>query len=81
MEAEGRAKTKSLRDRIAQLEKKLKEVNADLKRMEEEFADPEFYAAKDDVAQVTKRYEATKRRINRLEAQWTESMQLLESES
>ena len=79
-EADARARTKSLRDRVRKLERQLEELGAELSRMEEEFAHPEFYAAREDIAEVTKRYEAGKRRRGRLESQWAEAVQVLESE-
>jgi ATP-binding cassette, subfamily F, member 3 len=81
LEAEARAKTKSLRNRIARIETELEKLNSELKSMEDEFADPDFYSTREDIAQVTKRYESSKRRLVRLEEQWAESMQLLETES
>ena len=80
IEAEARAKTKTLRHRIARLESEMDELTSRLKLMEEEFADPDFYTTRDDVAAVTMRYESSKRRLQRLEEQWAESMQLLEAE-
>ena len=48
--------------------------------MEREFAHPAFYT-RDDVAEVTKQYEARKRRLDKLEAQWTEAVQEVEAEA
>jgi ATP-binding cassette, subfamily F, member 3 len=79
-EAHARARTKSLRDRVTKLEGQLEDLAAELRRMEEEFADPEFYASRNDIAEVTKRYEAGKRRRVRLESQWAEAVQVLESD-
>ncbi|MDQ4145949.1 MAG: ABC-F family ATP-binding cassette domain-containing protein [Actinomycetota bacterium] len=80
-EAEARARSKTLRDRVRKLELELERVGAELGAMEKEFADPEFYATREDVAEVTQRYEARKRRVQRLEAQWAEAVQVLESET
>jgi ATP-binding cassette subfamily F protein 3 len=81
VEAEERARSKSLRDRVRRLERELEKAGAELGAMEKEFADPDFYATRDDVAQVTKRYESHKRRVEALEAQWAEAVQVLESDS
>ena len=79
-EAEARARSKTLRERVRKLERELEKAGAELGAMEKEFADPDFYTARDDVAEVTKRYESHKRRVDRLEAQWAEAVQVLESD-
>jgi ATP-binding cassette, subfamily F, member 3 len=79
VEAESRARTKSLRNRIASIERKLERMNAEIEAMEETFADPQFYASGEEVAEVTKRYEARKRKRADLESEWSEAAQLLES--
>jgi ATP-binding cassette subfamily F protein 3 len=78
LEAEARAATKNLRDRIAKLERRLESLNAELAQMEADFADPDFYAAADDVADLTKRYEARKRRRSELESEWAAAVESLE---
>ena len=74
IEAAARARTKTLRDRVRRIERELDELGAELRAMEKEFADPDFYLARDDVAEVTKRYEMRKRRVDKLEAQWEEAV-------
>jgi ATP-binding cassette, subfamily F, member 3 len=81
LEAEARARTKSLRDRVVRIERKIEAIEAELTAMDESFADPEFYAVRDDIADVTRRYEARKKRRAELEAEWTEAMQVLEAGS
>jgi len=78
IEAEARARTKSLRDRVSRIEGRLETLTHELAEMEAAFADPEFYATSDDVAALTKRYEAGKRRRVRLEAEWAEAVERLE---
>jgi ATP-binding cassette subfamily F protein 3 len=78
LEAEARAATKGLRDRIAQLEQRLERLTAELAEMEATFADPEFYSTADDVAGATQRYESRKRRRAELEAEWAEAVESLE---
>ena len=78
-EADARAKTKSLRDRVTRLEKQIETLEADLAELEKAFADPDVYMSGVDVAEMTKRYESAKRRRARLETEWTEAMQTLET--
>jgi ATP-binding cassette subfamily F protein 3 len=78
VEAEARAATKNLRERIAKLERRLESLNAELAQMEAAFADPNFYASADDVADLTKTYEARKRRRSELESEWAEAVESLE---
>ncbi|MDQ4095800.1 MAG: ABC transporter ATP-binding protein, partial [Actinomycetota bacterium] len=80
-EAQARARTKTLRDRVRKIEEELEKVGAELGAIEKEFADPDFYATRDDVAEVTRRYESRKRRVEKLEAQWAEAVEVLESEA
>lgn len=81
LEAESRARTKLLRDRVVTIERKIEAIEAELAAMDRSFADPEFYAARDDIAEVTRRYEARKKRRAQLEVEWTEAMQVLEAGS
>lgn len=77
-EAEERAASKSVRDRVARIEAKLDSVGAELSELEAMFAAPDIYSSGADVVDLTKRYEAAKRRLARLEAQWTEAVAALE---
>ncbi|HEV3472935.1 MAG TPA: ABC-F family ATP-binding cassette domain-containing protein [Actinomycetota bacterium] len=77
-EAEARAETKAIRDRVAAIEAKLDSVGAELAELEAMFAAPDIYSSGADVVDLTKRYEAAKRRLARLEAQWTEAVSALE---
>ncbi|HYI44141.1 MAG TPA: ABC-F family ATP-binding cassette domain-containing protein [Actinomycetota bacterium] len=79
LEAEARQQTKTLRDRVTRIERELDELTNELKTFEEAFADPELYMSGADVADMTKRYEAGKRRRKKLEGTWTEAMQSLET--
>ena len=78
-EAAARERNKSLRDRAISIERELERVGAELRAMEKDFADPEFYARRDDVAELTKSYEARKRRFERLEAEWADAVQEAEA--
>jgi ATP-binding cassette subfamily F protein 3 len=79
-EAEARAATKNLRDRIDRAERRLEKIDAELAEMEASFADPAFYATADDVAIMTQRYESRKRKRDELEAEWAEAVESLELE-
>ena len=79
LEAEARARTKTLRDRIATIERELEEVGAELARFQEQFAAPDFYMSGVDVAEVTRLYEAGKRRLENLESVWAAAVEELES--
>jgi ATP-binding cassette subfamily F protein 3 len=79
LEAEARQQTKSLRDRVTRIERELDELTTELKVFEEAFADPDLYMSGADVAEMTKRYEAAKRRYKKLESNWAEAMQNLEA--
>ncbi|MDQ4065668.1 MAG: hypothetical protein M3161_06440, partial [Actinomycetota bacterium] len=78
LEAQARAATKALRDRIARIEVELETVGAELRALEETFAAPDVYTSGADVVDITKRYEAAKRRLERLERQWSEAVEALE---
>jgi ATP-binding cassette subfamily F protein 3 len=79
LEAEARQQTKTLRDRVTRIERELDELTTELKVFEEAFADPDLYMSGADVAEMTKRYEAAKRRHKKLESNWAEAMQNLEA--
>ena len=79
LEAEARARTKTLRDRIATIEKELEAVAEELARLQEQFASPDFYMSGVDVGEVTRLYEAGKRRLENLESVWAAAMEELES--
>jgi ATP-binding cassette subfamily F protein 3 len=78
-EAEERGRLKGLKERVRSIEAKLEEVTEELRGFEESFAAPDVYSSGADVADLTRRYEAAKRRAARLETEWTEAVQTLES--
>ncbi len=49
-----------------------------MRALEETFAAPDVYTSGADVVDITKRYEAAKRRLERLERQWSEAVEALE---
>jgi ATP-binding cassette, subfamily F, member 3 len=78
MEAQARAETKGLRDKVSKLEKRIQEVGAELKRLEAVMADPEVYSSGADVAALVRDYESAKRRMARLEGEWETAAESLE---
>ena len=79
LEAEGRARTKSLRERVTKIEKQLEALGKELDEFKEQFAAPDLYMSGADVTDLTKRYEAARRKASRLEEQWAEAMEELEA--
>jgi len=79
LEAEARARTKGLRDRVARIERELDQLGAELAEFQELFASPDLYMSGADVTDLTKRYEAARRRAGKLEAAWAEAIQALEA--
>lgn len=77
-EAQARAATKDLRERIARIEAELETVGQELRALEQTFAAPDIYSSGADVVDITNRYETAKRRLEHLERQWTEAVDALE---
>jgi ATP-binding cassette subfamily F protein 3 len=80
-EAEERARTKTLRDRVARIEREVEKLGAELAELEVMFASPDLYMAGGDVAAMTKKYDEGKKRLARLETAWAEAMESLDSRS
>ncbi|MDQ3915726.1 MAG: ATP-binding cassette domain-containing protein [Actinomycetota bacterium] len=78
VEAEARARTKDLRDRVTKIERRLHEAGAELRRLEGVMADPEVYSSGTDVAALVRDYESAKRRMARLEGEWEAAAESLE---
>ena len=79
IEAEERGRLKALKQRVGRIEAALESVAGELRELEEIFAAPDIYSSGADVAELTKRYEARKTRRAKLEAEWTEAVEDLES--
>ena len=79
-EAEERNRFTVIRQRVRKIESQMEELGVEIKELEETFAAPDVYSSGADVADLTRRYEAAKRRAARLEAEWTDAMQTLEAE-
>ena len=69
-----------IRQKVRKIESQLETLGAEIKELEETFAAPDVYSSGADVADLTRRYEAAKRKATRLEAEWAEAMQTLEAE-
>ena len=78
-QAEARARTKKLRDRVATVERELEEVLGENERLAAVLADPNFYSSGDDVGELVKDYNANKRRMELLEEEWQEATLALET--
>ncbi|HEX2236198.1 MAG TPA: ATP-binding cassette domain-containing protein, partial [Actinomycetota bacterium] len=78
LEAQARAQTKELRDKVTRLERRIHEVGAELKRLEAVMADPEVYSSGTDVAALVRDYESAKRRMAKLEGEWETAAESLE---
>jgi ATP-binding cassette, subfamily F, member 3 len=77
--AEDRARTKSLRDRVAAIERELDELQAEMARIESILGDPDAYARGEDMGRLSRSYERAKRRTSALEVEWEEAAVSLES--
>jgi ATP-binding cassette subfamily F protein 3 len=78
IEAQARAHTKDLRDKVAGLERRIAEAGAELERLEAVMADPEVYSSGTDVAALVRDYESAKRRMAGLEREWETAAESLE---
>ena len=78
MEAEERARTKDLRDRIGVIEERLDQVTAETTRISAILGDPGVYETGADIPALVKEYEGWKRKTERLEREWEEATRALE---
>jgi ATP-binding cassette subfamily F protein 3 len=78
IEAEHRARTKRLRDRVRTIEEELDELRAANARIEVVLGDPEAYSSGVDIAETVHEYEINKRRAELLEEEWAEASTDLE---
>jgi len=79
LEAEQRARTKRLRDRVRVIETELEELRAENARIETQLADPAAYSSGLDVGELVREYNANKRRSELLEQEWEEAALDLEN--
>ncbi len=77
-EAEERARTKDLRDRIRSIEQKLDRASAEMKELEEILADPAVYRSDHDVVELSQRYERARRKATELETAWERATEALD---
>ncbi|HVF53936.1 MAG TPA: ABC-F family ATP-binding cassette domain-containing protein [Actinomycetota bacterium] len=80
-DAEARARTRSLRERVGTIERQLEELGAEISKMEETFASPDIYMSGADVGSLTTAYERAKKRRSRLEVEWADAQETLEAAS
>ena len=78
IEAEHRARTKRLRDRVRVIETELDDLRAANQRIESVLGDPEAYSSGVDIAETVHEYEVNKRRAELLEEEWEEASLALE---
>ena len=78
VEAQHRAATKKLRDRISVIERELEEIRAENARIEGVLADPAAYSSGNDVGDMVRDYDTNKRRAELLEEEWAEASLELE---
>jgi ATP-binding cassette subfamily F protein 3 len=78
LEAEERARTKDLRDRIGLIESRLDQVTAETDRISAILADPGVYETGADISSLVKEYEGWKKKTQRLERDWDEATRALE---
>ena len=78
-QAEHRARTKKLRDRVATVEREIEEILAENERLAAVLADPGVYSSGDDVGDLVKDYNVNKRRAQLLEEEWEEATLALET--
>ena len=81
--AQGRARLKERRDAVRRVERELDREAGELRRLEAQLADPDFYAnGGDDVAGTVRRHGETRERVAALESAWerlAEELAALES--
>jgi ATP-binding cassette subfamily F protein 3 len=77
-EAEQRARTKGLRDRISTIEERLDKVTEETDRISKVLADPGVYETGADIPSLVKEYEGWKKKTQRLEKEWDEATKALE---
>ncbi|HET7481357.1 MAG TPA: ATP-binding cassette domain-containing protein, partial [Actinomycetota bacterium] len=79
LEAEHRAKTKRLRDRVTSIENELDEIGKENERIGALLADPDFYSSGEDVSELVRDFEANRRRVQLLEEEWAEATMDIEN--
>ena len=78
LDAEHRARTKRLRDRVSVVEKELEELRTANAEIEAVLGDPDAYSSGVDIAETVHEYEVNKRRAELLEQEWEEAALELE---
>ena len=78
LEAEHRARTKKLRDRVAVIEGELEAIRGDNSKIEAVLGDSDAYRSGTDIGELVRDYETNKRRAELLEEEWAEAVLELE---
>ena len=78
LEAQHRAKTKKLRDRISVIEEEIEALRADNSKIEAVLGDSGAYQSGTDIGEMVREYEGNKRRAELLEEEWAEAALELE---
>lgn len=78
LEAEERARTKAMRDKVAKLERQISATSEEIARLDAVMADPAVYSSGTDVKELLNEYERAKKKAARLESSWEEAAEALE---
>jgi ATP-binding cassette, subfamily F, member 3 len=79
LEAEARAQTSKLRSRVRSIEAELDRLDAEITRVEKRLASSDTYMSGEDIVELSRRYESSRKRKERLEAEWAETVESLEA--
>jgi ATP-binding cassette, subfamily F, member 3 len=79
LEAEARAQTSKLRSRVRSIEAELDRLDAEITRVEKRLASSDTYMSGEDIVELSRRYESSRKRKERLEAEWAEAVESLEA--
>jgi ATP-binding cassette subfamily F protein 3 len=79
LEAESRARTSELRKRVTRIEADLDRLDAEIARVERKLASADTYLSGEDIVELSQRYESSRKKKERLEAQWAEAVESLEA--
>lgn len=78
-EAQVRAGTKALRDKVSRLETQMADLSAEIDRLTGQMSSPTFYSECEDIGAFMKRFDSLRQQLDGLEKRWEEAATLLES--
>lgn len=78
-EAQVRAGTKVLRDKVSRLERQMAGLSTEIERLTEQMSSPTFYSECEDIGAFMKRFDSLRQHLEGLEIRWEEVATLLES--